>query len=133
DPQSEKDGAHQALEHHCSSLSGHRPDRRIGWRLLLGDLLGALLGRRLLGGLLRRLATDQLGGTLADRAGLGRDVAQRLLGQLGGVAEGFLSLRAALLETRLVAQPLQRDFAALDQLVVELGYLVAVALDGLAK
>jgi len=57
--------------------------------LLLGDLLGGgLLGRSLLGdsllgllgrgvGLLRQLDADQLGGTLADRAGLRGNGAQR--------------------------------------------------------
>src|SRR5258707_1603818 len=78
--------------------------------LLLGDLLGrSLLRRRLLGGgllgggllgrsLLRRrllgqLDADQLGGTLTDRAGLRRDGAKRLLGQLDGLVHRGLGAR----------------------------------------
>src|SRR5581483_3961072 len=161
--QNDQDGVPQ-LEHHCSSLRGHRPDRRTAlWfspelrstpGSLLGDLLGrTLLGRgllgagllhrgglldgllrgSLLGGLLRRVAADQLRGPLTHRAGLAGDVAERLLGQLDGLAEPLLGLRAALLEARLAAQPLQRGLATRDQLVVQLGGLLAVTLGGLTQ
>src|SRR6187551_1731313 len=91
--------------------------------LLLGDLLGrsllgrGLLGRRLLGGLLHRgrsllrllgqLNADQLGGTLADRAGLRGNVAKRFLGQLDGLVGVALNPTGSLFEGRLVTQPLE--------------------------
>src|SRR6202022_3472931 len=74
----------------------------------------------------RRAPPDQLGGPPPHGAGLGGDAAERLLGQLDSLAEPLLGLRPALLEPRLRAQPLQSGLAALDQLVVQLGHLVAV-------
>jgi len=114
--------------------------------LLLGDLLGrsllgrSLLGRSLLGrdllgrsGLLRQLDADQLGGALADRAGLRRYVAQRLLGQLDGLIRVTLDPLATLLERIGVAQPLQRGLATLDEIVVAGLSGLRVALGDLAQ
>src|SRR6202022_3819229 len=118
--------------------------------LLLGDLLGrTLLGRSLLGrsllsrGLLGRLLgrglllgqldADQLGGTLADRAGLRRNGAQGLLGQLDRLVDAFPGTRRCVLEGLLAAQPLQGGLAALDQLVVPIGRRLDIAFRGAAQ
>lgn len=109
----------------------------LGRSLLDGSLLGRrLLGRGLLGGLLgllRQLDADQLGGALTDGAGLRRHVAQRLLGQLDRLVDVALDLRGSVLEVGLVAQPLQRGLATLDEAVVGRGGVLDEALGGLAQ
>src|SRR6202034_3021263 len=121
--------------------------------LLLGDLLGrsllgrSLLGRSLLGracygllpfaggrvGLLRQLDADQLGGALADRAGLRSNGAQRFLGQLDRLVDITLGTRRGVVETGLAAQPLQGGLAALDQLGVARGRRLDIAFRGAAQ
>src|SRR5689334_18676261 len=123
--------------------------------LLLGDLLGrSLLGRSLLGrgllgrgllgdgllsllgggfGLAGQLDANQLGGALADRAGLRGDGAESILRQLDGLVHVALGARGRVLEGALAAQPLQGSLAALDQLVIPAGRRLEVALGGLAE
>ena len=74
-------------------------------------------GRSLLR-LLGQLNADQLGGALADRAGLRGNVAQRFLGQLDGLVGVALHPTGGLFEGRLAAQPLEGGLATLDELVV---------------
>ena len=112
----------------------------LGGRLLGGSLLGrGLLGGGLLGRgrgllrLLRQLDADQLGGTLADRAGLRGHVAQRLLGQLDGLVDVALDATGGLFEGRLAAQPLEGGLATLDELVVGGLRGLGVALGELAQ
>src|ERR1700676_5168006 len=126
-----------------------QPGVRVEDYLLLGDLLGrrllggGLLGRRLLGrrlgrgrgglGLLRQLDADQLGGALADRAGLAGDIAQRLLGQLDRAVDSTLGAGAFVLDRRLPAEPLQRGLAALNKVLVGGAGGLDVTLGGLAQ
>src|SRR6202021_2609653 len=113
-------------------LLGRGPfGRSLFGRSLLGDRLLSLLGRRV--GFLRQLDADQLGGTLADRAGLRGNGAQRLLGQLDGLVDVPLGTRRRVVETGLAAQPLESSLATLDQLVVPRGRRLDVAFRGGAQ
>ncbi len=93
-------------------------------------LAGAFLAGSLGGG---QLDADQLGGALADRAGLRGHVAQRFLGQLDGLVDVTLDLRGGILEVRLVAQPLEGGLAALDEAVVGRGGVLDEAVGSLAQ
>ena len=101
---------------------------------LAGAFLAAFLtGAGRLLRLLGQLDADQLGGALADRAGLAGNVAQRLLGQLDGLVGVALDATGGLFEGRLVAQPLEGGLATLDELVVGGLRGLGVALGELAQ
>src|ERR1700733_5595082 len=104
---------------------------RLLGRGLLGDSLLGLLGGPV--GLLRQLDADQLGGTLADRAGLRGNGAQGLLGQLDSLVDVALGTRRGVVQTGLAAQALESGLAALDQLGVARGRRLDVAFRGAAQ